>query len=64
MLAAVLKANAAPEARIRAIFLWVLTRPPTPKELQRWKSHVAGAEAGYEDLSWTLLNTSEFLFNH
>jgi hypothetical protein len=64
MLAAVLKAHAAPEARIRAIFLSVLTRPPTPKELQRWKSHVAGAETGYEDLSWTLLNTSEFLFNH
>jgi hypothetical protein len=56
-----------PEARIRAVFLSALTRPPTDKELGRWKSHAArlqNAPAAYEDLLWTLLNTSEFLFNH
>jgi hypothetical protein len=55
-----------PEGRIRALYLSVLTRTPSDKEMARWKSHVAkaGPLAGYEDLIWTLLNTSEFLFNH
>ncbi len=61
-----LNKHATPEARIKAIYLGTLTRTPSDKELSRWKSHVskAGSPAGYEDLSWTLLNTSEFLFNH
>jgi hypothetical protein len=56
-----------PEARIRAIYVSVLTRPPTAKELSRWKAHAAkspNAPTAYEDLMWTLVNTSEFLFNH
>ncbi len=60
------KKHPGPEAAIRAIYLSVLTRPPTDKETKRWKEHVARSQglAGYEDLQWTLLNTSEFLFNH
>jgi len=52
--------------RIRAIFLTVLSRTPTSSEGTRWASHIAkaGGDKGYEDLIWTLLNTSEFLFNH
>ncbi len=54
-----------PEARIKAIFLTALSRNPSEKELGRWKAHVGRAgNAGYEDCFWTLLNTSEFLFNH
>ncbi len=54
-----------PEARIRGIFLTALSRNPSEKELGRWKAHVGRAgNAGYEDCFWTLLNTSEFLFNH
>jgi hypothetical protein len=55
-----------PEARIKAVYLSVLTRQPSDKELSRWKAHVtkSGTTGGYEDLIWTLLNTSEFLFNH
>jgi hypothetical protein len=60
------KKHPGPEGAIRAIYLTVLTRPPTEKETSRWKAHVTKAQglAGYEDLQWTLLNTSEFLFNH
>jgi hypothetical protein len=55
-----------PEERVRGIFLTVLSRVPTSAELNRWRAHAARAQgaAGYEDLLWTLLNTSEFLFNH
>ena len=65
-LAELVKKHAGPEASIKAVFLKVLTRPPTDKELSRWKAHVGRTQglAGYEDLQWTLLNTSEFLFNH
>jgi hypothetical protein len=65
-LADLVKKHAGPEASVRAIYLSVLTRPPTEKEASRWKAHVTKAQglAGYEDLQWTLLNSSEFLFNH
>jgi len=58
--------HATPEARIKAIYLSTLTRNPSDKEMTRWKAHVAKSSltSGYEDLIWTLLNTSEFLFNH
>jgi hypothetical protein len=56
----------APEDKVRVIFLSCLSRLPTAGELGRWKSHAARSSgvAGYEDLIWALLNTSEFLFNH
>jgi hypothetical protein len=55
-----------PESKVKAIFLSCLTRNPTSSELSRWMSHVSKGQGnqGYEDLMWTLLNTSEFLFNH
>jgi hypothetical protein len=55
-----------PESKVKAIFLSCLTRMPTSSELSRWMGHVTKAQGsqGYEDLMWTLLNTSEFLFNH
>lgn len=62
---AFLSRYATPEEKIRAIYLSSLSRPPTSKEMSRWKGHVQKAgDAGYEDLLWTLVNTSEFLFNH
>jgi hypothetical protein len=62
---AFLSRHATPEDKIRAVYLSALSRPPTSKEMSRWKGHVQRAgEAGYEDLLWTLVNTSEFLFNH
>ena len=55
-----------PESKVRAIYLSSLTRQPSASELSRWMAHVTKAQGtqGYEDLMWTLLNTSEFLFNH
>jgi len=52
--------------RIQVVFLSTLNRPPTAKELERWTAHVGrgAAEDAYEDLFWTLINTSEFLLNH
>jgi hypothetical protein len=51
--------------RVQAIYLRVLSRMPSPAEESRWVSRVTGTGAkGFEDLFWTLLNTSEFLFNH
>ncbi|HLY75963.1 MAG TPA: DUF1549 domain-containing protein [Planctomycetota bacterium] len=54
------------EAKVRAIFLSCVSRLPTPAEASRWMAHCSkgAGTAGYEDLMWTLLNTSEFLFNH
>jgi hypothetical protein len=62
----VLAAHAGVEDRIRSLFLLVLSRPPTDSERERWSAALKGTpgNAGYEDLVWTLLNTSEFLFNH
>jgi hypothetical protein len=62
----VLATRAVGEDRIRAIFLSALSRMPTEAELARWAGVLKGASGsgGYEDLFWTLLNTSEFLFNH
>ena len=55
-----------PDAKVRAIFLSCLSRTPTASESSRWMTHVTKAQGvtGYEDLMWTLVNTSEFLFNH
>jgi len=55
-----------PDSKVKAIFLSCLSRLPSSAEASRWMSHVtrASGQSGYEDLMWTLLNTSEFLFNH
>jgi hypothetical protein len=62
----ILRSRATPEDRIRAIFLSVLGRTPTAPEQARWGAYVEPSAGGarYEDLLWTLLQTSEFLFNH
>ena len=62
----ILQGGKTPEERIRAVFLSTLNRPPTAKELERWTAHVGrgSVEEAYEDLFWTMINTSEFLLNH
>ena len=49
--------------RIRVIYLSVLTRPPTHRELSicRGVAEQYG-DAGYQDIIWALLNTREFAF--
>ncbi len=53
------------EERVRAVYLAALSRPPSGPELARGMKFVrARGEDGLEDVMWTLLNSSEFLFNH
>jgi len=64
-LAEILKKHVPAEERVRAIFLTVLTRPPTERELSRHTEYVIeNGEGGYADVMWALLNSSEFLFQH
>jgi len=50
-------------------YLTVMTRRPTPEELAHFESRLAESK-GQErkdrltDLFWTLLNTTEFSWNH
>ena len=55
-----------PKARIRALYLATVTREPDATEMEEWREHVKATQGttGYEDVLWTLLNSSEFLFNH
>jgi hypothetical protein len=53
--------------RLQLIFLSALSRYPNPKELQRYVAYVnqnGNKRESYEDVMWTLLNTSEFMFVH
>ncbi len=66
----ILKQTTSPEDRVERIFLSVLCRRPTARELTSFMPHVTAAElkkgskGPYEDVFWVLLNSSEFLFNH
>ena len=53
------------EQIVDAIFVQILTRPPTPYERQtaiRYVFATGGRDKGWEDLQWALLNTREFQF--
>jgi hypothetical protein len=49
------------------LYLWTLTRLPTPAEVDRSLAHVRDAGnrlEGYQDVLWSLMNRHEFLVNH
>jgi len=53
------------DAKIRRLFLTVLSRQPTPTELNAARVHVEAegkAKAPYRNLLWALMNTKEFLY--
>ena len=51
--------------RLEALFLATLSRPPTAAERERFLVLIKkGGRNGLADVFWTLLNSSEFLFNH
>jgi hypothetical protein len=62
------------KSRIEAIYLATLSRNPTEKELEKAESFIARSVAGKEgkqprrdalaDVFWSLINSSEFVFNH
>jgi hypothetical protein len=54
-------------AIVEELYLVALSRPPTPRELdkaQAWFAQATNPRDGMQDLLWTLLNSREFLFNH
>ena len=56
-----------PEDIVDELFIRVLCRRPTPSEMTRIRAVVGDAvkdQAIYEDVFWSLLNSTEFLFTH
>jgi hypothetical protein len=61
--------NAKPEKQVEAAYLAVLTRRPTPEESQHFIARLGDREErsrvqAVEDLYWTLVNSTEFSWNH
>jgi hypothetical protein len=59
--------HSTPEEIIRGLFVRTLSRQPTPREMGGFVEMVAAAEQGpaiYEDIFWSLFNSTEFTFNH
>lgn len=64
-LAGVLAMSGDDGAKIDALSLRVLSRPPTDAEREKWTAYVKkGGKKAYEDVLWAMLNSSEFVFNH
>ena len=56
-----------PEQIVTALFIRTLSRQPTDQEMAGFVEMAAGApkdQAVYEDIFWSLLNSTEFVFNH
>ena len=57
-----------PGGIVRAIYVAVLSRPPTPDELrvalEYSRSSGAKGKQASDDLVWALVNTKEFLYHH
>jgi hypothetical protein len=52
---------------VTALFIRTLARQPTAEELAGFVEMAAGApkdQSIYEDIFWSLLNATEFVFNH
>jgi hypothetical protein len=52
---------------LEELYLLVLTRLPTPAEIERSLRHLRESPSrleGYQDIVWSLLNRSEFIVNH
>jgi len=62
-----IETKATPEEIVTGLFIRTLSRKPTPEELAGFVEMAAGtpkAPAVYEDIFWSMLNSTEFLFNH
>ncbi|MBI3722787.1 DUF1549 domain-containing protein [bacterium] len=63
----ILAKSASPEDRLTEIFYTLLGRPPSSEERDRYLSYIEKKHeknAAYEDIYWTLLNSTELAFNH
>jgi hypothetical protein len=67
VLTRILKTGQTPDAIIEQLYLTALSRRPTAQETTRLTEYVRGqsdSRAGYADIHWALLNSSEFALNH
>ena len=65
VVARLIAAKAEPAKVVEDIYLSVLNRPPSEKELQQGEKYLAanGLPEGAQDLMWALINSPAFLFN-
>jgi hypothetical protein len=56
------------EAKLRELYRWVYAREPDAEELRiglaHLEKHKENPKLAFEDITWALINTKEFLFNH
>jgi hypothetical protein len=56
------------EVKLRELYRWVYSREPEADELKigvaHLEKHKDNAKLAFEDITWALINTKEFLFNH
>jgi len=67
LLPRIMNQGKSPADVIERLYLAVLSRQPTSQESQRMAEYVSRQEtprAGYSDVLWVLLNSSEFTLNH
>ncbi|MBL9114280.1 MAG: DUF1549 domain-containing protein [Verrucomicrobiaceae bacterium] len=50
------------DEKIQSVFLSVMSRKASDKEMELAKKTVAGGSEGYSNLVWALINTREFIF--
>jgi hypothetical protein len=65
--ARLIKEKATPDAAIEELFLAAFGRPPKPDERKRVLTHLkrtGDLKVTLEDLTWALLNSREFMFQH
>lgn len=62
------QADRSHEERIRELYRWAYAREPEAEETQIALAHIEkhkdDVKIAYEDITWALINTKEFLFNH
>jgi hypothetical protein len=65
-LGVILASKQSPGDRLDLMFLSALSRLPSSRERTAYLPHLTNTQKRepYEDVYWTLLNSSEFLFNH
>lgn len=62
-----MKNSNTPEQMIQTLYLRILSRYATAKEIARMKKYLEGdvvPQRAYRDMFWALMNSSEFMFNH
>jgi len=62
------KAGNSPEKAVTPLYLTILSRYPAPEEVEAFKTYLKTSEAqgpnAFNDLTWALVNNTEFLYRH